>query len=349
MIAERRSHSKKRAFIALIAICLLKFSELYLLQILERKIDTFATLLFIFATVSGIFLIRKLSVRNVIFFGCLLLLYILLDYSRSSHYSLLILLYFVFALDYFIKFKAQDFTSLLNFSLALVYFFGFLNKLNMGFLSGFVIYNHSVLYGLFNKQGFDTIVSISLILASVIVVTFELIISILLFTNRVSPYVLSMAIFFHLSIILFMHEFSVVNIFELVVFNLTCIIFLTLNFANGNSPAFLVIWDENCSFCKSTIQLIKKIDFLDKIQFIPNSDTGTLVRYGITVEQSEEAMQVVDTSENVVYSGFYGFRQITLVLPPFGALFLLMSIPFVEHIGVKTYRRIAQRRSCKLM
>jgi predicted DCC family thiol-disulfide oxidoreductase YuxK len=158
-----------------------------------------------------------------------------------------------------------------------------------------------------------------------------------------------MAIFFHLSIILFMHEFSVVNFFEIGIFNITCVIILTLNFANGRSPAFLVIWDENCSFCRSTIQSIKKIDFLGKIHFIPNSDTDLLVRHGITVEQSEEAMQVVDTSENVVYSGFHGFRQIALVLPPFGALFLMMCIPIIENIGVKMYKRIAQRRSCKLM
>ena len=135
---------------------------------------------------------------------------------------------------------------------------------------------------------------------------------------------------------------------ELVIFNVTCIVFLTSSFTGGTWPAYCIIWDQNCSFCKSTIQLIRKADFLHTLQFIPNSNVEALNGYGISREQSKAAMQVVDVSTNIVYSGFFGFRRLLLVLIPFAILFPLMSIPMIERLGGKTYEKIASRRSCGL-
>jgi predicted DCC family thiol-disulfide oxidoreductase YuxK len=123
---------------------------------------------------------------------------------------------------------------------------------------------------------------------------------------------------------------------------------LTLNFGGESKSIYLVIWDEKCSFCKSTIGLLSKVDYLDKLLFLPNSDIEALENYGITKEHSQSAMQVVDKSSNIVYSGFYGFRRISLVLVPFAALFPILSIPIIEKLGVKTYNYVALRRSCRL-
>lgn len=340
--------SSNRLFKILLFLFVLKFSELFVLQILNHKVNLSGTLLFIFTTLTAICLLYKKSTIFILLFACLLLLYIFLDYSRSSHYSLLVLIYFAFLFDYFLRLSTKDFVALLNFILALVYLFGSLNKINTGFLSGFVIYNYSIFHGMLNSLGFNTLVSILLVSASVLVVIFELLLSVSLVINKVSPFILSMAICFHLFIIMFMNEFSFVIFFELVIFNLTCIILLTSNFARGMWPTYCIIWDENCSFCKSTILLIRKVDFLSKLQFIPNSSVEALNSHGISREQSEAAMQVIDLSTNIVYSGFHGFRRLLLVLIPFAIFFPLMSIPIIEKIGIKTYNTIALRRSCKL-
>ena len=348
MSVDSIMQSTKRLFKILIFLFILKFSELFALQILNHKASITGTLLFIFTTSTAICLLHKKSSFFLLIFACFLLVYIILDYSRSSHYSLIVLLYFAFLFDHFLRLSTKDFIALLNFTLALVYFFGALNKINTGFLSGFVIYKHSIFHETLNSLGFNTLVSIILVLISILVVTFELMLSVLLFINRVSSIVLSTAIWFHLSIIILMHEFLLVNFMELVIFNVTCIVFLTSSFAGGTWPAYCIIWDQNCSFCKSTIQLIRKADFLHTLQFIPNSNVEALNGYGISREQSKAAMQVVDVSTNIVYSGFFGFRRLLLVLIPFAILFPLMSIPMIERLGGKTYEIIASRRSCGL-
>lgn len=348
MNVDSTGRSINRLFKVLLFLFFLKFSQLFVLQILNHKVNLSGTLLFIFTTATAICLLSKKSNFLVLFFACLLLLYIFFDYSRSSHYSLLVLTYFVFLFDYFLRLSTKDFSSFLNFTLALVYFFGSLNRINTGFLSGFVIYKHSIFYGIANSLGFNTFVSILLFSASILVIIFELLLSVLLFLNKVSPYVLSTAICYHLLLIIFMHEFSFVIFVDLVIFNATCIILLTSNFVRGTWPAYCIIWDKNCSFCKSSIDLIRKVDFLDKLHFIPNSNLEALRAYGISREQSEAAMQVVNMSSKIVYSGFFGFRQISLVLIPFAIFFPLMNIPIVEKLGVKTYRSIALKRSCKL-
>ena len=348
MNAKMVESSRNKAFNALVFICILKFTELYAIQIFDNKITSLGTTLFILASISGVILIIQKSPKMIIIFALVLLNYILWNYSRSSHFSLLVILYCVFAIDHFQKFKEKDFASLLNFTLALVYLFGSINKLNTGFLSGFMIYKYSILHSVMSSFGFDTIIAVLLIMISLSVIIFEFLMSVLLLANRVTPYMLSAAVFFHVSIISFMHEFSVVIFFELIVFNLTCIYVLTLNFGGESKPIYLVIWDERCSFCKSTIGFLRKVDYLEKLLFLPNSDIEALEKYRITEEQSQSAMQVVDKSSNIVYSGFYGFRRISLVLVPFAALFPILSIPIIEKLGVKTYNSIALRRSCRL-
>ena len=348
MNAKVVESSRNKAFNALVFICILKFTELYAIQIFDNKITLFSTTLFIFASISGVILIVRKSQKMIIFFALVLLNYILWNYSRSSHFSLLVILYCVFAIDHFRRFKEKDFASLLNFTLALVYLFGCINKLNTGFLSGFVIYRYSIFHSVINSLGFDTIMAVLLIMTSVSVVIFEFLMSALLLANRVTPYILSAAMVFHVSIISFMHEFSFVIFFELVVFNLTCMFVLTLNFGGESKPIYLVIWDEKCSFCKSTIGFLRKVDYLEKLSFLPNSDSEALESYGITEEQSQSAMQVVDMSSKIVYSGFYGFRRISLVLVPFAVLFPILSIPIIEKLGVRTYNYVALRRSCRL-
>ena len=348
MTAKMVESSRNKAFKALVFICILKFTELYAIQIFDNQINLLNTTLFIFASISGVILIIQKSPKMIIFFALILLNYILWDYSRSSHFSLLVILFYVFTIDHFQKFKDKDFASLLNFTLALVYLFSSINKLNTGFLSGFVIYKHSILHSVISSFGFGTIIAVLLIMISMLVIIFEFLMSILLLTNRVTPYMLSAAVFFHVSIISFMHEFSFVVFFELVIFNLTCIYVLTLNFGGEPKPIYLVIWDEKCSFCKSTIEFLRKIDYLEKLLFLPNSDIEALEKYRITEGQSQSAMQVVDISSNIVYSGFYGFRRISLVLVPFAALFPILSISIIEKLGVKTYNYIALRRSCRV-
>jgi len=348
MNASVSSLPKAKALNALIYLCLLKFAELYALQILDQEVSFVSAMFFFFAGATGVILLKRKSTGLILLFLTLLLLCIALDYSRSSHFSLLVMLYFVFGLDYFQNFNAKQFTSLLNFTLALVYFFGFLNKLNLGFLSGFVIFNHSIFQGVIVSIGFNSFVSVLLVLTAVAIIIFELLMSILLVMNRISPLILSFATFFHLSIVFIMHESSVSIFLELVIFNLTCILILTLNFKPEQMPAFIVIWDSDCSFCKSAIGLIRRMDYLGKLFFVPNSDIDSLVRYDVSKEQSQVSMHVLDCVENSRHSGFYGFRKISLVLVPFAFLYPILHLSVIEKLGVKSYGYIALRRSCRL-
>jgi predicted DCC family thiol-disulfide oxidoreductase YuxK len=348
MSAKDTQRPFPRLFLVLLVLLILKFILIYITQILQKDVNVFALILFLISTSTAIVLIKKQSKLLFISFAGILLTYMLVNYSRSSHYSLLVLVFFVYLFDFFLHFSSRDFLRFLNYTLALVYLFGFLNKLNIGFLSGFVFYQYSIFHESIISIGFNSIVSILLSLISITVVVFEGFMAFSLFKNKLNVISLSLANYFHLSIIFVMHEYSLVTLLELVIFNVTCIILLTLAFAGDLRPGICVIWDANCTFCKSTIQIIRKLDFLGILEFIPNSQNKKLELLGITKQQSDLAMQVVEVSTGFVYSGFFGFRRILLALIPFSLLFPFMNIPLVERIGAECYRRIALRRSCKI-
>ena len=272
---------------------------------------------------------------------------IILDLSRSAHYSLLILCFSITIISLLVNLSDKQFTDLLAFVFFLMYLFAALNKLNLGFLSGFLILNTSIPLSQI-ATNFHTLLSLSLVLISLLVVLYEISLSIAIITNNVSTFFLVSGTVFHISIILIMGGETLTITVELLIYNLFCVIVLNKLYRRNRTTLFSVVWDVGCSFCKTTITFLEKCDLWKRIEFVPNDNAGRIKELGVSPEQSLKAIQVVDRETAVIYPGFEGFRCLSLVLPLFTILFPLLKFRPVEVLGQRVYALVAARRSCRI-
>ena len=186
----------------------------------------------------------------------MLSLALFLNLSRSSHFSLLIICYALLVLAYKEIINWDQFVDILAFVLFVTYVFAGLNKLNLGFLSGSVILNHSIL-NKYTGYNFGSTISYLVTSISLLVIIFEFVLAFVVITKRLQKSWLVLGVAFHISIVLFMHETSITIFVELLLFNYLCIVMLSSIFQRSHWVTFTVIWDANCSFCKGTISLLR--------------------------------------------------------------------------------------------
>jgi predicted DCC family thiol-disulfide oxidoreductase YuxK len=347
MSVDANSIVFKRLRIGVLFLFAVKFIEVFVIKARLNATDsTFIVITLALLITTFMQMVVNLNYISVVYV-CLLVFYVLLNYSRSSHFSALLLVYFIFVYCSLLKLDYLDQVDLIKYLLALIYLFSALNKSNFNFLSGWVIFSHSHLQDLFSRISFGFLGQALLVVMSIFVVLIELFFSFCLLTNRFTPRVLSLALIFHALLVLMMNEGSFVILTELIIFNSLCVILLLFIYGNGVNPLYVVIWDGGCEFCASTINILKRLDFLGRLLFISNIDKSVLKEYGVSEEDSMLAVQVINPKSHTRSSGFYGFRELFFVLLPFAFFAPLLNLAFVERLGDFVYKRIAMRRSCK--
>lgn len=347
MSVDANSIVYERLRIGVLFLLVVKFVEVFVVKLKSSAVDsTFTIITIVLITTTCMQIVVNSNYISVVYI-CLLVSYGSLNYSRSSHYSALLLVYFIFFYCSLFKLHYQDQVDLIKYLLALIYLFSALNKSNFNFLSGWVIFSHSHLQHLFSRIGFGFVSQALLVALSISVVLIELLFSYCLLTNRLTPKLLSSALIFHLLLVLIMNEGSLVILTELIIFNSLCVMLLLFIYGDGVNPLYVVIWDGGCDFCASTIKVLRSLDFLGRLLFISNFDKTALKQYGVSEEQSLLAIQVINPKSHSCSSGFYGFRELFFVLFPFALFAPLLNLTFVERLGDFVYKRIAMRRSCK--
>jgi predicted DCC family thiol-disulfide oxidoreductase YuxK len=241
----------------------------------------------------------------------------------------------------------KQFMELLAFVFFLMYFFAGLNKLNLGFMSGFLLLNESILLSGF-VEGFHTFFSVSLVVISLLVILFEILLSVAIIANRISTYYLVLGTAFHIIIVPLMGIGSLGVTVELLIYNLFCLVVLNGLFRRNLGVLYSVVWDAECSFCKTTVDFLKRCDLWSRIEFIPNNDSPRINELRVLREQSLKAIQVVNRETGLIYPGFEGFRCLSLVLPLFTIIFPLLHLRPVEVLGQRVYAAVAIRRSCQI-
>lgn len=111
-----------------------------------------------------------------------------------------------------------------------------------------------------------------------------------------------------------------------------------------SKETYLVIFDGDCGFCKRTVDLIKKLDWLKKFEFVPFQAKGILEKNKqITKEMCEKEIYLVKP-EGKYFGGYDAFKIMTVFMPSTFLISWFFFLPGVTHIGRFVYKLIAKNR-----
>jgi predicted DCC family thiol-disulfide oxidoreductase YuxK len=100
-----------------------------------------------------------------------------------------------------------------------------------------------------------------------------------------------------------------------------------------------LFYDDRCNLCKRTVNLLKIIDFYDRIEVIGLSQSPTRIQ-----KKFSNDGQIVYQEKEDLFSGFNAYYQICKNIFPFCLLFPLFLIGKISGLGNKTYSWVALRR-----
>jgi len=120
-----------------------------------------------------------------------------------------------------------------------------------------------------------------------------------------------------------------------------------------------VIYDGDCGFCQSTVNIIKALDWFSQLQFEPFQKEGLLIRLNeLTKEKCEKEIYLVKEKEGVYryYAGYDAFKMMSVYIPITFLISPIFFLPGVSHLGKIIYRVVAKNRhkikigniSCKM-
>jgi predicted DCC family thiol-disulfide oxidoreductase YuxK len=229
--------------------------------------------------------------------------------------------------------------QLIRIQVSIVYFFAAVSKLNAAYLSGSVVAMTLRTDGpLALPEGFRTFEV--MFAASLLAILLELFLAAALWLPRWRRTAFVIGLGMHLGIAVWMEPTLPLALFALVILS-PYILFLD---APPGSRA--VVWDDSCEFCRGSVRLLTGLDWLHAIRWVPGSQDHELAGLGVRPEEADRALQLVGPRRR---SG--GFAAITGILEVTPVAFLwapLLRLPPVAGLGELAYRRVAERRKCRI-
>ena len=110
---------------------------------------------------------------------------------------------------------------------------------------------------------------------------------------------------------------------------------------------YFVIYDGDCGFCQSTVNLIKRIDWLQKFKFVPFQSEKTFKTFSeLTPEMCQKEIFLVKVYENKkkYFSGYDAFKMMMLFIPITMAFSWFFFLPGVVQLGRIVYKIVAKNR-----
>ena len=110
---------------------------------------------------------------------------------------------------------------------------------------------------------------------------------------------------------------------------------------------YFVIYDGDCGFCQSTVDLVKKLDWLSKFNFIPFQSEDVFKKFNkLNKEKCEKEIYLVKevNGEQNYYGGYDAFKIMAVYLPVTFLISWFFFLPPVVQIGRIVYRLIAENR-----
>jgi predicted DCC family thiol-disulfide oxidoreductase YuxK len=112
----------------------------------------------------------------------------------------------------------------------------------------------------------------------------------------------------------------------------------------------VVLYDGSCSFCRRAIVFLQTFDVLGRIEYLDLHGEGSKPirdRHGFAHGDLMTDMHGVIGPN--VFKGFGAYQRIAGRLPLLWPLYPFLFLGFVQTIGNRVYRNVADHRACKLM
>jgi predicted DCC family thiol-disulfide oxidoreductase YuxK len=226
---------------------------------------------------------------------------------------------------------------LIGLQLSVVYFYTAVAKVTPAYLSGTVLR--------WNIQWFPWAGHIPtrlLVAAAVFSIAVEIFLSIGIWIAAARPFVFVLGAG--------LHAFTVTSLEpslrpELSVFALITLS-MYLPFVNASPQSRTVVWDDNCTFCRTWVRWFRRLDWLRVHRFVGSSDPEILRSTGISREEADRAIQLVSASERL--AGFAAVRAILEVLPVSFLWAPVLRLPPIVRLGDRGYEYVASRRMCRI-
>jgi predicted DCC family thiol-disulfide oxidoreductase YuxK len=107
-----------------------------------------------------------------------------------------------------------------------------------------------------------------------------------------------------------------------------------------------VIYDGNCNLCTTLVQLLEKLDQGNQFQYAPMQDQAALERFGITSQDCEKGMLLINASfPQQRWQGSDAAEEIGRLLP-LGDVFVnaYRAMPGVKWGGDRLYAQVRDNR-----
>jgi predicted DCC family thiol-disulfide oxidoreductase YuxK len=107
-----------------------------------------------------------------------------------------------------------------------------------------------------------------------------------------------------------------------------------------------IIYDGNCNLCVNLVRVLEQLDRGDRFHYIPMQDQATLAEYGITAQDCEMGMILINAdAPNQRWQGSDAAEEIGRLLPG-GAAFVALyrAMPGVKWGGDRIYEQIRDNR-----
>ena len=109
---------------------------------------------------------------------------------------------------------------------------------------------------------------------------------------------------------------------------------------------YQVVYDNKCNLCSTFAQLLKQFDREQTFSYIPMQDESALAQYGITTNDCEAGMILIDADKpERKWQGSEAAEEIAQLLP-LGEAFIAAyrAIPGMKWLGDRSYEQIRDNR-----
>ena len=106
----------------------------------------------------------------------------------------------------------------------------------------------------------------------------------------------------------------------------------------------VVLYDGQCNFCRSQINILRRLDGRNRLEFVSLHDPDVATNYpNLTYEQLMEQIWIV-TPARTQFGGAYAVKYLSVRLPILWPIAPVMHIPFSMPLWSFLYRQVAKHR-----
>lgn len=116
--------------------------------------------------------------------------------------------------------------------------------------------------------------------------------------------------------------------------------------AASHTAKALVLYDGQCPLCQRSVQILKRLDWLHRLDYGDARDESNVPALSPPLQPSRlmEEMHLVAPDGRSVYHGFRAFRWMAWRLPLLWPIAPFLYLPGMPALGQRVYRWIARNR-----